>query len=136
VVDFSGHYGSQNFLVAFPTTGPVPLFCLPGHSCPGNPVPLNLDVTEPTFLFGPRVSVSKGKFSPFAHAVFGASFMAENGSGVSNSDMSFAFAVGGGIDYRLMRLVGWRVQTDMLHTRFFSNTQNNVRISTELVVHF
>jgi len=28
------------------------------------------------------------------------------------------------------------VQGDFLQTRFFSNTQNNVRISTGIVIHF
>lgn len=114
VGDFSGHYGSQGF----PAIG------------------LNASIGEHNFLFGPRVSASVGKLRPFAHALFGASHISETVSGFSASDTSFAYALGGGLDYRLMRLVGWRVQADLLQTRFFSNTQNNVRISTGLVVHF
>ena len=52
------------------------------------------------------------------------------------SDTSFASALGGGIDYRLIHGIGWRVQADMLQTRFFSNTQNNFRLSTGIVLHF
>jgi hypothetical protein len=55
---------------------------------------------------------------------------------LSSSDTSFAYALGGGIDYHLIPLISWRVQGDLLQTRFFSNTQNNVRISTGIVVHF
>ena len=47
-----------------------------------------------------------------------------------------AYALGGGIDSHLIPLVVWRVQGDLLETRFFSNTQNNVRISTGIVIHF
>jgi hypothetical protein len=36
----------------------------------------------------------------------------------------------------LIPLISWRVLGDLLQTRFFSNTQNNVRISTGIVVHF
>ena len=114
VGDFSGHYGSQDLAA----------------------IGLNANISEHDFLFGPRLSTSVGKFRPFAHALFGASHISETVFGFSASDTSFAYALGGGLDYRLMRLVGWRVQADLLQTRFFSNTQNNVRISTGLVVHF
>jgi predicted membrane protein len=32
--------------------------------------------------------------------------------------------------------IGWRVQADMLQTRFFSSTQNNFRLSPGIVLHF
>ena len=114
VADFSGHYGSQDL----PAIG------------------VNANVGEHNFLFGPRVSASVGKFRPFAHALFGAAHISESATGFSDSNTSFAYTLGGGIDYRLISLLGWRVQADFLQTRFFSNTQNNVRISTGLVVHF
>jgi hypothetical protein len=43
---------------------------------------------------------------------------------------------GRGVDYHLIPLISWRVQADWLQTRFFSNTQNNVRISTGIAIHF
>ena len=73
---------------------------------------------------------------PFAQALVGAAHMSESASFLSSSDTSFAYALGGGIDYHLIPLISWRVQGDLLQTRFFSNTQNNVRISTGIVVHF
>jgi len=113
VADFSGHYGSEDFA--------PPLFI---HS----------DIGEHNFLFGPRVSVSVGKVRPFAEALFGAGHISgNNGFG---SDTSFATAIGGGLDYSLVHAIGWRFQADYLQTRFFGDTQNNVRLSTGLVLHF
>jgi len=119
VGDSSGHYGSQVFGVVC-TTQPCPL-----------PI-VNANVREHNFLFGPRVSFSAGKFRPFAQALLGVGHVNSNGFG---SDTSFATAIGGGLDYRLVRLVGWRVQADYLQTRLFGARNNNVRLSTGLVVH-
>ena len=115
VADLSGLYGSQNVhaLSAF-----------------------KADTSVSSVVLGPRVSVSVGKFTPFAHALFGASHRHDSASGFSESDTSFASALGGGIDYRLIHGIGWRVQADMFQTRFFSGTQNNFRLSTGIVLHF
>jgi hypothetical protein len=127
VADFSGHYA-----------GSVPvsvIACQEGvlvGACPT----VNASTDIHSFLFGPRISASVGKFRPFAHALIGAAHISENASGFSDSNTSFAYALGGGIDYRLIPLISWRVQGDLLRTRFFSNTQDNVRISTGIVVHF
>jgi hypothetical protein len=115
VADFSGLYGSQNISV-------IPTF--------------NADTKLNTVVLGPRVSVSVGKFTPFAEALFGASHIHESATGFSESDSSFATALGGGIDYRLIHGIGLRGQGDMLQTRFFSSTQNNFRLSTGIVLHF
>jgi len=112
VADLSGYYGSQTI------------------------APVNASVHEYNFLFGPRVSFSVGKFRPFAHALFGASHASANASGFSTSDTSFGDALGGGLDYRLMRIVGARIQIDDLQTRFYNGTQNNFRMSLGLVLHF
>jgi hypothetical protein len=87
-------------------------------------------------VLGPRVSVPVGKFTPFAEALFGASHIHDSASGFSESDTSFATALGGGIDYRLIHGIGLRMQADMLQTRFFSSTQNNFRLSTGIALHF
>jgi hypothetical protein len=118
VVDLSGHYGSAQF----------PIVC--GSCSP------TLDAKMYSVVLGPRVSVSVGKITPFAHALFGASHITGSLSGFSESDTSFASAYGGGLDYHLVPLVNWRFQADLLHTRFFSDTQNNVRLSTGIVLHF
>lgn len=128
VGDFSGHYGSQSVGPIGVCTGII------GLPCPVSPT--SIDLRQHNFLFGPRLSVSVSKFRPFAHILIGAGHISGSALGLSTSDTSFAYAVGGGLDYHLVPLVGWRVQADMLQTRFFSNTQNNVRISTGLVIHF
>ena len=126
VADFSGHYGSVPLAVNPTCTAIV------GGACST----LSASTDIHSFLFGPRVSVSVAKVRPFAHALIGASHISESTSLLSGSDTSFAYAVGGGLDYHLIPLISWRVQGDLLQTRFFGNTQNNVRISTGIVVHF
>jgi len=126
VADFSGEYGNA---------GPVPsLVC--NVNVGGSCLPLSASTHIQTFLFGPRVSVSVAKFRPFAEALIGAGHVSESASPFSNSDTSFAYALGGGLDYHLIPLISWRLEGDMVQTRFFSNTQNNVRISTGIVIHF
>jgi Outer membrane protein beta-barrel domain len=117
VGDFSGNYGSQNFNEPFFGT-------------------INTSVAQHNFLFGPRVSFKVGKFRPFLHGLIGASHISESGSGFSNSDTSFADALGGGIDYHLIPLISWRLQIDALQTRFASATQEDIRVSTGIVIHF
>jgi opacity protein-like surface antigen len=118
VADFSGHYGTQ----AIPCSGQIDCFVNP-----------NVSVHEESVLFGPRVSLSVGKIRPFAEALFGAGHISTNGAG---SDTSFATAIGGGIDYKIIKPVAWRVQGDYVQTRFFGTTQNNVRVSTGIVLRF
>jgi hypothetical protein len=47
-----------------------------------------------------------------------------------------ATALGGGIDYRLVKLVALRLEGDYITTRFFNTTQNNIRLSTGVVLRF
>ena len=121
VADFDSHYGSQSF---------------PGGVCglTCSPTVFGASVTEHNFLFGPRVSFSAGKFRPFAEALFGGAHVNVN-NGVG-SDTSFATALGGGLDYKIIRPVAWRFQGDYVQTRFFGATQNNVRFSTGIVFRF
>ena len=114
VADFGAGYGSNNQLVAI--TCPIP-GCGPRSST---------SLRRYTVLFGPRVSVPIGKFTPFVHALFGAAHANETGS----SDTSFATAIGGGLDYRLIHGLALRIQGDELHTRFFGSTQDHFRFST------
>ena len=74
-----------------------------------------------------------GKVRPFAEALFGASHVS---GGIEGSDTSFATAVGGGLDYKIIKPVAWRFQGDYVQTRLFGATQNNVRISTGIVFRF
>ena len=89
-------------------------------------------VSQHNVLFGPQVSTSIGRIRPFAHVLVGVSHV----SGGGDSDTSFGDAVGGGIDYKLIKLIAWRFQGDLLQTRFFHDTQNDFRFSTGVAVHF
>jgi hypothetical protein len=124
VADFSSHYGSENFPIVIVCPVSIP-------NC--GPSTFSADVTEHNYLFGPRVSVSVGKLRPFGEALFGAGHVNANTGG---SDTSFATALGGGLDYRLVRLIAWRFQGDYVQTRFFGTHQNNLRISTGIVIRF
>jgi len=120
VADFDSHYGSQTLSIACPVSIPC--------------APVGADITERNVLFGPRVSFSTGRFRPFGEALFGVAHININ-SGVG-SDTSFATALGGGLDYKIIKPVAWRFQADYVGTRLFGGTQNNVRISTGIVFRF
>jgi len=88
-----------------------------------------------------------GRISPFAHFLFGISHeslgagsITVSGSSypfVATSGNSFAFALGGGVDFRLAPYVRLRaVQVEYLGTAAYSTTQNQARVSTGLVLHF
>ena len=110
----------------------------------------NLTINVVSYLFGPRVSLRHGKFTPFAQALFGGahgSFNANEecdarvrgqggeGCGVSTSDNSFSLAVGGGLDWNATTHIGIRlIQAEYLMTQFLNTTQNNARISTGVTI--
>ncbi|HEY6935939.1 MAG TPA: outer membrane beta-barrel protein [Terriglobales bacterium] len=127
VADFSGHYGSQ-------TVTDVCGFIAP----PCVSIRENMDSTVYHFLVGPQLSFSIGRMRPFARALLGAGHLSESTKvrPFSASDTSFAYALGGGIDYRLLGPLRWRVQGDFLRDQFFDSTQNNFRFSTGPVLHF
>jgi hypothetical protein len=89
-----------------------------------------------SLMFGPRVSVSKGKFRPFAQALVGVAHVHEDAQEFAYGESSVADAFGGGVDYRLRPQIAWRVQGDALQTRFHGERENDIRISTGLVLNF
>jgi hypothetical protein len=116
VADFSGAYGSD------------------ANVCPVIPncSASTASAHEHNVLFGPRLSVSLGKIRPFAEVMVGAGRISTSGT----LDTSFATAIGGGIDYKIIRPLAWRFEGDYLQTRFFGTTQNNIRLSTGIVLRF
>ena len=121
VADLSGDYGSQNFVNPANT-------CAMGVVCPTRFSPHVYEA-----LFGPRFSASFGRFRPFAEFEFGVGHVSANGFA---SDTSFATALGGGLDYRILRPIAWRFQGDYVSTHLFAVHQNNVRLSTGVVIRF
>src|SRR5215510_1418792 len=110
---------------------------------PGVP---NIDQRQFLFLFGPQFSLRKsGKIQPFAHTLFGFVNQRLNSDVVGDiTDTGFAFAAGGGVDLKALgsKLSLRLVQADYVLTKFSdssasgNNTNNNLRISTGLVVRF
>jgi Outer membrane protein beta-barrel domain len=122
--DVSGHFGQISFA--------------PGVS--------NIDQRQFLFLFGPQFSLRKsGKIQPFAHTLVGFENLRLNNDVIGDiTDTGFAFAVGGGVDIKALssRLSLRLVQADYVLTKFSdssasgNNTNNNLRISTGMVVRF
>jgi hypothetical protein len=93
-------------------------------------------VSQRNFFFGLRGGAPIGRFRPFAEALFGAVHAQENGSAGLKSDTSFAQALGLGIDFRLMRLLSWRIQVDEIETSLAGVKQHSARLSSGVAVRF
>jgi len=124
VADFDWHYGGRDL-----TQG-----CEAVPGCV--PKPFRLNASRHTVLFGPRASITWGRYAPFAEVLIGLAHQTDTGGGISNSQNTFASAFGGGLDYKLLKGVAWRGQIDSIHTGFFNGSQNNLRVSTGIVFRF
>jgi len=93
-----------------------------------------------TYMVGPRVSVSVGKFRPFAQVLVGGAHLHqdtpqyESAYVWSESEVTDSF--GGGVDYKLLKILALRVQGDVLQTRFHQGHQTDERFGTGLVIRF
>jgi hypothetical protein len=101
---------------------------------------LNVNTNLHTYLFGPRASASVGRLAPFGQALFGLAHQSVSANAlitnVGQRDSAFTFDLGGGIDFRLVSRVAWRVQADYLQTKLFNSTQHDPRVSTGIVLRF
>jgi hypothetical protein len=126
VADIGGSYGTVPVFFSSPIVGPS--------------MRVNVKTNLHTYLLGPRAAVSVGNITPFAHALFGLAYQSVSReafiSNVGQRDGAFAFDLGGGIDFRLIRFVAWRVQGDYLQTRIFDAKQKDPRVSTGIVLRF
>ncbi|MGD1023505.1 MAG: outer membrane beta-barrel protein [Candidatus Sulfotelmatobacter sp.] len=90
-----------------------------------------------TYLFGPRVNFRRGRFTPFAQALFGG-IRTTDGIGESGPENNFAMTAGGGIDFKVSRHVSVRpVQAEYFMTRLpngLDNRENNLRIGAGIAV--
>jgi len=90
-------------------------------------------VQQYNLVFGPRLSVTYGKWRPFIHVMGGAQRNTSNGF----THYPIAVDVGGGADYKLpFKHFSWRLQFDYVHTHLLSANQNEYRGSTGLVWRF
>jgi opacity protein-like surface antigen len=117
--------------------------------------------TVATYMVGPKFTLRRGKWSPFAEGLFGGAWLGsgfaevcdsvarprpqgEVCEGNSSSLNTFAMAFGGGVDYKLMNHISVRLfDADYLFTHFNlaefdipNNHQNNLRVSTGVVFNF
>jgi opacity protein-like surface antigen len=108
--DFSGNYGS----------------------------PFGVSTKAYTYLFGPIVHFPNGsKVTPFGHVLFGGANLNASALGLSGSDNSFSWAIGGGVDRNFSSKFAVRlVQADWLRTQFSDATQSNFRYSAGVVFKF
>ena len=120
VADFADHYGSQSF-TTLTSRGPIRI---------------NVTGHQWSLLFGPRLSIPVGNLTPFGEVMIGLAHISNGGTFPGPTNTSFATALGGGVDYRLIKFFALRLQVDYLQTRFYSTTQNNLRLSPGLVLRF
>ena len=121
VADLDWHYGGRR------TTGCV-LF--------GGCNTFWLNASRDTLMFGPRASITRGKFRPFAEFLLGVGYQSDKGGSISNNDLSFADALGGGVDYALLPAVALRAQLHGVHTSFFGKSQLDPWFSLGIVFRF
>jgi hypothetical protein len=128
----------------------VPILPLIGLKADASGFYRNDTSSKPQIYFvmaGPEIGKRIGRYKAFVHGLVGFSHL--NG-GQSTfplaSNISFAAAVGGGLDVSINRLLAWRVTGDFLHSNFTPGGQetnqlhdlvsSNGRASTGLVLRF
>lgn len=137
VAEISGNYGH----VRIPgiVIGPINL---PGF---------NLETSVHTFLFGPRLSLRKERWTAFGHVLVGGARkkVAAGSTGIIiigddddilsrdprlSGDTGFAMAAGGGLDIKASKRVAVRVfQIDYLPARLNDEWTHNVRVQAGIV---
>src|SRR5216684_1901 len=121
----SGAYSLNNYL------GVVGEF----SGCKVTGLPSGVSAHALTYLFGPRVTYrGYGRLEPFGEALFGGAHTSASGGGATITDNAFAFAIGGGVDYKWKRNLAIRLgQFDYFYTKFGNTHQNNFRIQAGVV---
>jgi len=86
-----------------------------------------------SFLGGPQLSLRRQKYTFFVHGLLGGA----HAKGLVTTDTSLAWALGGGVDWNVHRMVSIRLpQVDYFGTRFLDGTQSDLRLSGGLVFRF
>jgi outer membrane immunogenic protein len=79
----------------------------------------SVSVNSVSYLFGPKVSKSMGKITPFGQALFGGSHASCGSCESASSANGFTMALGGGLDYNVSRRFAVRVgQIDYVMSRY------------------
>jgi hypothetical protein len=94
------------------------------------------NVTAQDFTYGPVFSYRKfQKATLFADTTFGAMHVSRGYMEVSEPDTKFAMTAGGGIDYKMNKWAAIRVQGEYLMTNFLNTRQDNLQVTTGLVIY-
>ena len=105
---------------------------------PSNPIAGSwMDYRILSIMGGPKITLSRGKVSPFVQALVGYAGVRRSELNVVRSTRTFAMALGGGLDVNLNSRVALRaVQVDSLMVRdqFRGNFAKNLRLSTGIVL--
>ena len=111
---------------------------LSGHYGTDHILDIPVDTTIYNFNVGPRVyaATSQEKLTAFGHLLFGFSHLSGSTLGVNESDTSFSWVLGGGVDYGLFGPIAARGQIDLVRTNFFNNGESDGRYSVGLVYRF
>jgi len=98
---------------------------------------------QTSYLFGPRLAPFHWRrTTPFAQGLFGLAHASHGLYDTTGSQLSFAWAAGGGVDVRLNGSFSLRpLQVDFFQTKFTESGdgrqyQNDLRVSTGIVFHF
>ncbi|HZT70623.1 MAG TPA: hypothetical protein VFC10_12850 [Terriglobia bacterium] len=95
------------------------------------------NVNSQQVLYGPVFSYRRSKLVPSAYVLLGVVRGSQGFDGISESSTRFGAALGGKIDYKISRMVSFRVlQADDLITNFLGTHQSNIRLSAGLVFTF
>lgn len=98
---------------------------------------ISVDRNVYSYLFGPKLAHRSRQFTAFAQALFGGAYATAGALEQPVSENAFAMTVGGGLDLNGTSHISVRViQAEYFATRFFSETQNNVRFSAGVVFRF
>jgi hypothetical protein len=94
-------------------------------------------ITQYNLLFGPRLSMQRGRWRPFVQGEGGI----ERVNSAGNTYYPVAWDVGAGADYKLsgfwkFKNFSWRLEGDYTHSRLLSASQHELRASTGLVWRF
>jgi hypothetical protein len=92
------------------------------------------------FMGGGKVmfDTRHSKFTPWVHLLLGVGHtgLDTNIPGENNSDTSFAWALGGGVDYAIVHNVSARGKADLYHTSYFSSGDTHARWGVGVVYTF
>jgi hypothetical protein len=91
-----------------------------------------------TILYGPRLSYRRPWGIPFAHVLLGAAHaqVKVTPTGPRASDLSFAAAIGGGVDWNFRNKTAIRVvQAEYLRGNALGANQNSFRISAGIILY-